>query len=73
MTTLLSLNPSLTMALFQLFRRLISVVHSPTKNEVLGSSSNTANKIAPTTKAARADPTPGEAFLGAAISNSIGL
>ncbi|KAJ7496655.1 mitochondrial carrier domain-containing protein [Mycena latifolia] len=48
-TTLLSLNPALTLALFQVFRR------------VLARASATAG----------ANPKPSQAFLGAAVSNSI--
>ncbi|KAJ7125346.1 mitochondrial carrier domain-containing protein [Mycena epipterygia] len=48
-TTLLSLNPALTLALFQVFRR------------ILDRASATAG----------ANPTPRQAFLGAAVSNSI--
>ncbi|KAJ7163456.1 mitochondrial carrier domain-containing protein [Mycena crocata] len=48
-TTLLSLNPALTLALFQVFRR------------VLARASETTG----------ADPKPSQAFLGAAVSNSI--
>ncbi|KAJ3928368.1 MAG: mitochondrial carrier domain-containing protein [Lentinula lateritia] len=43
---LLSLNPSITLAFFQLFRRLLALI---------------------------LDPTPGEAFFGGAISNSIAV
>ncbi|KAJ7647833.1 mitochondrial carrier domain-containing protein [Roridomyces roridus] len=46
-TTLLSLNPAMTLALFQVFRRVLSKTTG------------------------RADPSPRQAFLGAAVSNSI--
>jgi len=48
-TTLLSLNPALTLALFQVFRRVLARASATTG----------------------ANPSPGQAFLGAAVSNSI--
>ncbi|KAJ3881894.1 mitochondrial carrier domain-containing protein [Lentinula edodes] len=55
---LLSLNPSITLAFFQLFRRLLALIrrrHSNSQPAVI------------------MDPTPGEAFFGGAISNSIAV
>ncbi|KAJ7658519.1 mitochondrial carrier domain-containing protein [Mycena rosella] len=52
-TTLLSLNPALTLALFQVFRRVLA--------------------RASASAAAGANPKPSQAFLGAAVSNSIGI
>lgn len=50
-TTLLSLNPALTLALFQLYRRVLTRASATTG----------------------ANPSPRQAFLGAAVSNSIGM
>ncbi|KAJ3806885.1 mitochondrial carrier domain-containing protein [Lentinula aff. lateritia] len=58
-TILLSLNPSITLAFFQLFRRLLALIRQPPH-----SNSKTAMIM---------DPTPGEAFFGGAISNSIAV
>ncbi|KAJ3902085.1 mitochondrial carrier domain-containing protein, partial [Lentinula edodes] len=55
---LLSLNPSITLAFFQLFRRLLALIrrrHSNSQPVVI------------------MDPTPGEAFFSGAISNSIAV
>ncbi|KAJ3864549.1 mitochondrial carrier domain-containing protein [Lentinula novae-zelandiae] len=55
---LLSLNPSITLAFFQLFRRLLALIrrrHSDSQPALI------------------VDPTPGEAFFGGAISNSIAV
>ncbi|KAF8886036.1 hypothetical protein BD779DRAFT_1532170, partial [Infundibulicybe gibba] len=59
MTTILSLNPSLTLTLFQLFRRLLAL----SRRSALSSGKTTI----------AVNPKPSEAFIGAAISNSIGL
>ncbi|KAJ7807821.1 mitochondrial carrier domain-containing protein [Mycena olivaceomarginata] len=50
-TTLLSLNPALTLALFQVYRRVLTRASATTG----------------------ANPSPRQAFLGAAVSNSIGM
>ncbi|KAF7350958.1 hypothetical protein MSAN_01658000 [Mycena sanguinolenta] len=49
-TTILSLNPALTLALFQVYRRVLMRASMTTG----------------------VDPSPGQAFVGAAVSNSIG-
>jgi len=77
MMTILSLNPSLTMALFQLFQRLLLQFQSSTRHgRVMGDSNSTSKASATTialTRPMLPSPTPGEAFAGAALSNSIGL
>ncbi|KAJ4487053.1 mitochondrial carrier domain-containing protein [Lentinula edodes] len=55
---LLSLNPSITLAFFQLFRRLLALIRRRHLNSQ---------------PAVIMDPTPGEAFFGGAISNSIAV
>ncbi|KAF5335841.1 hypothetical protein D9757_001079 [Collybiopsis confluens] len=56
-TILLSLNPSITLAFYQLFRRLLSLTSSP----------------AASAKSGVLDPTPMQAFFGGAFSNSIAV
>lgn len=70
LTTLLSLNPSITLALFQLFRRILAfrTQISLSRNEGLR-----VVEVSPDTTATPPNPKPNEAFLGAAISNSIGM
>ncbi|KAF9562990.1 mitochondrial carrier [Agrocybe pediades] len=68
MAALLSLNPSLTVAFFQLFRRLISVVKASSLNTILTSGVRSL-RHAPTDAALK----PWEAFFGGAISNSIAV
>ncbi|KAG6887407.1 hypothetical protein C0995_015594 [Termitomyces sp. Mi166 len=60
-TVILSLNPSITLAFFQLFRRLLSLFQRKSRFDNKRSMSG------------QADPTPGQAFFGAAISNSIAV
>jgi adenine nucleotide transporter 17 len=71
----LSLNPSITLAFFQLFRRLLTLADSRNPNHLsaaVGASNATSELAKAAVKTAQADPTPREAFVGAAISNSIG-
>ncbi|KAF8996159.1 mitochondrial carrier domain-containing protein [Cyathus striatus] len=69
LTTILSLNPSITMAFFQMFRRLVGCIRY---------SLQTGTPITKTTSIsnanmAKTNPKPREAFFGAAISNSIAI
>ncbi|KAF9463609.1 mitochondrial carrier domain-containing protein [Collybia nuda] len=67
-TTLLSLNPSLTLTLFQLFRRLLNFTHTRAFQ-----ANNRTSVVKGALKAPQVDPTPREAFLGAAVSNSFAV
>jgi adenine nucleotide transporter 17 len=69
-TTLLSLNPSMTLAFLQMYRRLLSVLKS-TSFDLLASRGFAAVKQAPTN--ANQNLHPWEAFFGGAISNSIAV
>ncbi|KIK60998.1 hypothetical protein GYMLUDRAFT_166757 [Collybiopsis luxurians FD-317 M1] len=57
-TILLSLNPSITLAFYQMFRRLLALTRPP----------SAANG-----KPATLDPTPIQSFFGGAVSNSIAV
>ncbi|KAF5366027.1 hypothetical protein D9758_006734 [Tetrapyrgos nigripes] len=59
-TLLLSLNPSITLACFQVFRRMLLYTRRTRLQRASG-------------KASVLDPTPGEAFVGGALSNSIAV
>ncbi|KAJ4471543.1 mitochondrial carrier [Lentinula aciculospora] len=56
-TILLSLNPSMTLAFFQFFRRLLTMIRRPPHSN----------------KSTVLDPTPTEAFFGGAVSNAISV
>ncbi|THV06629.1 mitochondrial carrier [Dendrothele bispora CBS 962.96] len=59
-TLLLSLNPSITLAFFQVFRRILFLTRRSRLERASG-------------KASVLDPTPGEAFIGGALSNSLAV
>ncbi|KAK7472297.1 hypothetical protein VKT23_000417 [Stygiomarasmius scandens] len=59
-TLLLSLNPSITLAFFQVFRRILILTRRTRLERMSG-------------KASVLDPTPGEAFACGALSNSIAV
>ncbi|GLB37830.1 putative mitochondrial carrier [Lyophyllum shimeji] len=69
-TMLLSLNPSITLACFQLFRRFLAFFRSSSGRNPILAIKEAADKGSP---GAEADPSPIEAFFGAAISNSIAV
>jgi len=69
-TMLLSLNPSITLAFFQLFRRFLAFTRSSGNRNFILTIKDSTNKG---TSIAEADPSPLEAFFGAAISNSIAV
>ncbi|KAF8161406.1 mitochondrial carrier domain-containing protein [Crassisporium funariophilum] len=66
-TTILSLNPSITLAFFQMFRRILTLVKSS------GSGLQIEKTSLPHSAAADVNPKPSEAFFGAATSNSIAV
>lgn len=74
MSALLSLNPSITLACFQVYRRVLEVLRtiSPRKAFQIIQRKGLANsiKISP---APTANPNPWEAFFGAATSNTIAV
>ncbi|KAG6898912.1 hypothetical protein C0993_002864 [Termitomyces sp. T159_Od127] len=60
-TIMLSLNPSMTLAFFQLFRRLLYLF---VDRKSFSARSNASQQV---------DPTPGQAFVGGALCNSIAV
>lgn len=74
MSALLSLNPSITLACFQVYRRVLEVLKTTSPRKAIrvvqqkGLSNSIKNSPSPT-----ANPNPREAFFGAATSNTIAV
>ncbi|KAJ3576504.1 hypothetical protein NP233_g387 [Leucocoprinus birnbaumii] len=63
-TTILSLNPSITLAIYQIFRRTLTFWEAKFRR---------SRQLNPSSLKTPVNPSPGMAFIGAAISNSIAL
>ncbi|KAF8058781.1 mitochondrial carrier domain-containing protein [Lyophyllum atratum] len=69
-TALLSLNPSITLAFFQLFRRFLTFARSSKDRNPILAIKDARSRAS---SGALVDPSPTEAFFGAAFSNSIAV